>query len=226
MMNRNEFEKSLSHPCEFWEHKTALDVAGLIGLHVARMVDYNQKNPHHCYNLFAHSLHTVENIVESELLIKVAAFFHDIGKPDVAKEKDGRLVFYNHPAKSVAIAQPILKEMGYSLKEWQLICFWIENHDDFINWDLSLVDDIPRRPNMVEINIANLTRHIKKYSNAAVFKNYQPAYVWKGLIELCRADSSAQAELVFKDGNLVNSKKKKLFRVETIMCLMEKFFEN
>ena len=82
------------------------------------MVGYNQCNPHHCYDLFQHSLHAVERLSdEAGSLLRVAAFFHDIGKPDVAKKKDERLVFYGHAGKSAKIVKPILEKMGYSDKE-------------------------------------------------------------------------------------------------------------
>lgn len=58
------------------------------------MVDYDQRNPHHCYDLFLHVLHTVQFVgSNSPTPLLVAAFFHDIGKPYVAQEKQGRLVF-------------------------------------------------------------------------------------------------------------------------------------
>lgn len=63
MMTRQEFEKILENPdgVLFWLSKSKDEVHDLMGVEVAEMVDYNQCNPHHCYDLFAHTVHTVEN---------------------------------------------------------------------------------------------------------------------------------------------------------------------
>lgn len=106
------------------------------------MVKYDQKNPHHCYDLFEHSLRVVKNInsegITKEQLIKlkVAAFFHDIGKPVVVEEKNGRNGYYGHAKMSAQIAAQILPKLGYTPKETDEILFYIEHHDDFIKYRL------------------------------------------------------------------------------------------
>ena len=66
------------------------------------MVGFDQRNPHHCFDLLSHSFHTVESIqpraaslaaCERNLLL-CAAFFHDIGKIECATDRGDRLVFY------------------------------------------------------------------------------------------------------------------------------------
>ena len=136
-MTRNQMEQSLAEPLGFWLKRTAEEVNNLLGSEVSVMVDFDQRNPHHCYDLFMHSLYTVEGIKDTALvLLRVAAFFHDIGKPSVAMEKQGRLVFYGHAKKSAEIACSILKKIGYSDDEINEICFYIKHHDDFIAWVL------------------------------------------------------------------------------------------
>lgn len=64
MMTRNEFEKTLvaSDCMTFWLSKTKEEVSNLLGKDVASMVNFDQRNLHHCYDLFAHTVHTVENV--------------------------------------------------------------------------------------------------------------------------------------------------------------------
>ena len=113
MMNREIFEESLNQPLQFWRLKSKNEVRALLGEEVAQMVDYDQRNPHHCYDLFLHALHTVQFVgSNSPTPLLVAAFFHDIGKPYVAQEKQGRLVFYGHAQKSAEIARPLLHSLG------------------------------------------------------------------------------------------------------------------
>lgn len=52
MMNREIFEESLIQPLQFWSMKSKNEVRALLGEEVAQMVDYDQRNPHHCYDLF------------------------------------------------------------------------------------------------------------------------------------------------------------------------------
>lgn len=113
MMVREQFEHSLINPLLFWSLKTNDEVSVLIGEAAAVMVAFDQRNPHHSYDLFTHTLHTVAGVKETApAIMRVAAFFHDIGKPSVAMEKQGRLVFYGHAQKSAEIASPILREIG------------------------------------------------------------------------------------------------------------------
>ena len=105
MMTRKEFEKTLieSDCVTFWLSKTKEAVSDLLGEDVAKMVSFDQCNPHHCYDLFTHTVHTVENVrkrllssSKNSILLLVAAFLHDIGKVHTAKVKEGQLVFYGH----------------------------------------------------------------------------------------------------------------------------------
>lgn len=113
-----------------------------LGPTVTRMFGFDQKNSHHCYDLMEHTLRAVEAIKREDLTeeeftkLRVAAFFHDIGKPDVASfnEKTGQQVFYGHAAHSVEVAKPILEELGYSEDEIAEISFYIGHHDDFISY--------------------------------------------------------------------------------------------
>lgn len=113
---------------------------------VSRMVGFDQKNSHHCYDLWEHTLRTIEEIKKDDLTpdqlkkLRVAAFFHDVGKPDVAKfnKKTGQQVFYGHPKRSLEVAKPILKKLGYNQQEIQQLGFFIAHHDDFISYKTQL----------------------------------------------------------------------------------------
>ena len=132
-MKRIEFEDSLQNSVHCWRERSSVDVGKTLGNAVKNMVAFEQRNPHHCYDLFNHSLHTVDGIENTApALLRVAAFFHDIGKPVVAMEKQGRLVFYGHAQKSAEISAPILADLGYAPDEIDEICFYIAHHDDFV----------------------------------------------------------------------------------------------
>ena len=145
---RQQFEESLLRDdvVEYYLSKTPEELEAELGTEVARMVGFEQKNMHHCYDLWGHTLHTVEAVDTTGLTeeqakkLKVAAFFHDIGKPDVTgfNPKTEQQTFYNHAVHSVDIAKPILESLGYSESEINQIGFFIGHHDDFINYKPSL----------------------------------------------------------------------------------------
>jgi len=197
MIDRIEFEISLKSPIQFWGNMSRANVNHLLGPEVAQMIKYNQNNPHHCYDLFLHTLHTVENLGDSASdSLRIAAFFHDIGKPFVATQKYNRTVFYGHANKSAEIAHQLLLQMGYALYEIKRICFFIKHHDDFISWVLPSERYDRSNPYLIEISPLNLKSHIieamKEYS---CFETNELHQVWRELLLLCRADALAQSEI-------------------------------
>lgn len=222
-MMREQFEHSLINPLPFWSLKTKDEVSVLIGETTAVMVSFDQQNPHHCYDLFTHTLHTVAGIKENApALLRVAAFFHDIGKPFVAMEKQGRLVFYGHAQKSAEIASPILKEMGYSDAEVREICFYIKHHDDFISWVLPEEEYNHENKYLVPITKENMQKHIEKGLKKIDVDDFQPnKQSWENLLELCYADASAQADVVIQNGTIIDTKEHKLSKIKALKnCLM------
>jgi len=63
----------------------------------------------HCYDVFTHSLYACDAAPAESLLLRMAALFHDIGKPRVrAMDPEGRPTFYEHERVSAAMAEQIL----------------------------------------------------------------------------------------------------------------------
>lgn len=145
---RQQFEETLLRDdvVEYYMSKTPEELKAQFGPEVARMVGFEQKNAHHCYDLWGHTLYTVASVDTTGLTeeqakkLKVAAFFHDIGKPDVVgfNPKTKQQNFFNHAVHSVDIARPILEQLGYSKEEIAQIGFFIGHHDDFLNYKPSL----------------------------------------------------------------------------------------
>ena len=223
MMKKDEFERTLQNPLEYWGVKYSDEVRELLGAEVAVIVGYDQINPHHCYDLFMHSLHTVDELDDrSSLLIKTAAFFHDIGKPKVAMEKNGRLVFYGHAKRSSEITEPLLRLMGYEEDYIKTICFLINHHDDFISWVLPEEDYDHDNPYLVEITAENLSKHIESVREQNELPDRLYTFgLWKDLLCLCCADASSQAELVYMNGGLIDTKKHKLKKLNRLLNLLE-----
>ena len=226
-MDRIAFENSLLHPIDTWLGKSKEEIRRLLGDETARMAGYDQHNPHHCYSLLEHSLRTVDFLPENvSCLLRAAAFFHDIGKPASAKEKEGRLVFYGHALESARIAQKLLEELGYSAKEKNEICFYISHHDDFIPFRAPEEVLGAGNPHLKIISRNNIRDHLKKYETE--IREWNPPSVrtvWENLFLLCRSDIKAQAETVYQNGKIVNSRNKKLKKLDFIQKTAEEYWD-
>ena len=235
MMIRKEFEKTLITPdcVTFWLSKTKEEVSDLLGEVVAKMVEFDQCNPHHCYDLFAHTVHTVENVrkrllssFKDNILLLVAAFFHDIGKVHTAKAKEGRLFFYGHAKHSEKIARVILHQMGYVSDEIEEICFYISHHDDFISYVLPEEKYNRSNPYLIEITPENVQKH--KNSVESTFYSdcsWRWQEVWFNLIILCYADADAQNQKVYSGDKLIDSNQHKISKIAAIESIFASMYQ-
>ena len=205
-----------------------LEIEEFLGKDVANMVGFKQNNPHHCYDLFEHTLRVVEGInteglfLEDIIKLKVAAFFHDIGKPIVAMVKGDKTVFYNHAKESAKIAKDILIELDHNEDEIKRILFYIEHHDDFINFKRE--NEYWNRQNkfLKGINLKNVAQKLKESKNDSLIKyNFNPTEQdFDLLLRLCIADVSAQRETVWEYGKITDSKLNKVSRLTEVKNLI------
>lgn len=75
------------------------------------MIGFDQRSPHHAYDLFTHTAHVVEE-VPPELTLRWAALLHDVGKvPCFATDETGRGHFYGHAEVGAELADGILRRL-------------------------------------------------------------------------------------------------------------------
>lgn len=106
------------------------------------MVDFNQQNLAHQYDLWNHCLQTVVGLSKTidDDMVYLAAMLHDIGKPDcqIFDTKDGKvnMHYYGHPKRSMEIVRdeiiPLLTSKGEILSSDEQIrlLYYVEYHDD------------------------------------------------------------------------------------------------
>lgn len=64
---------------------------------------FEQNNPWHIYDVYEHTLHVVDG-VSNNIILRLAALFHDVGKPyTYTEDEHGIGHFYSHWVKSKAI---------------------------------------------------------------------------------------------------------------------------
>lgn len=216
-MDRNSFEKDLlsGNVTERYLNMSKDELANFFGEDILATVNFgSQNNANHQYDLFEHILRTVDSIdttglSEQDILnLKIAAFFHDIGKASVAtlNEKTGQTQFIGHAKKSAEIAGKILRDLGYDEQQMQEILLLIEHHDDFMPIENEEMANDTKR-------ISKIIANISKKSD-----NYLPTIsFFKKLARLCMADASAQKDVIEKNGDVVDTKQRRIKRLNDIV---------
>jgi len=105
------------------------DVLGVFWPEILPMVDFDQKNPHHCFDVWEHSLHAVE-AVPPEVELRCAALLHDVGKPlCFTVDEQGTGHFYGHGSISRDTAETMLRRLKCSNEFRETVVRLVEWHD-------------------------------------------------------------------------------------------------
>ncbi len=86
-----------------------------------------EQNSWHLYTVFRHTIETVEN-VPSRPILRLAALLHDIGKPRVREEVNGKYHFYNHESVSSSMSKEIMERLRFSREEIKKVTDLISLH--------------------------------------------------------------------------------------------------
>lgn len=91
-------------------------------------VDFHQNNPNHDKDVFNHILSVLDNTV-SKLELRLAALFHDIGKPNTFTLDDNKVGhFYEHHKESAKICREVMTRLKYSNKEIEYVSELVYYH--------------------------------------------------------------------------------------------------
>jgi len=102
------------------------------------MDGFEHKHPHHCYDVWNHTLAVINNIEEQDLELIMAALLHDIGKPFSYQDEEVRH-FHGHPEVSEQMARKILERLKYDQGFIQKVCYLVRTHDNKI--DINFLDN-------------------------------------------------------------------------------------
>lgn len=92
------------------------------------MLGFDQRSPHHAYDLYTHVAHVVAG-VPAELTLRWAALLHDIGKvPTFTQDETGRGHFYGHAPKGAEMAEEVLRRLKAPTALRQQVALLIEKH--------------------------------------------------------------------------------------------------
>lgn len=143
------------------------------------MLDFNQQNYAHQYDLWEHCLQTVAGLSKDidDDMVFLAAMLHDIGKPDCQTydTRDGKvnMHYYGHPQRSMEIVKnaiiPELLSKGEILSddEQRRLIYYVEYHDDRVSLrmkhlrrHLNMGVSLQAFQNLMRLQVADAKAHV------------------------------------------------------------------
>ena len=107
-----------------------LDDIGLLEIlfpELKQTQNVKQPEQYHDKDVYGHTMDVVDNI-KADLVLRMSALFHDIGKPQTQSINNGKISFINHESVSSDLAKQILGRLKYSADFIKKVCFLIQNH--------------------------------------------------------------------------------------------------
>ncbi|HEY7728535.1 MAG TPA: HD domain-containing protein [Candidatus Eisenbacteria bacterium] len=87
------------------------------------------QNRYHAYDVYFHTLHTCDAAPAGKPLVRLAALFHDVGKPRTrAEREDGEATFYNHQFVGAQMAEEAMTRLRFSREEIQRVAHLVREH--------------------------------------------------------------------------------------------------
>lgn len=97
------------------------------------MMETDQNNPHHLYNVGVHTVKVMEN-VPNDIVLRYTALLHDVGKPDTkTTDEEGVDHFYGHQELGAKIAQSVLRRLKLDNNTIASTVRLVKYHDVGIN---------------------------------------------------------------------------------------------
>lgn len=136
---------------------------------ITPMVGLDQCTPYHIYDVWEHTIRVVSGI-SPEPVLRLAALFHDIGKPSCfTKDEEGVGHFYGHPEVSTEMARRIMNRLKFDNHSKEKVLTLVRWHD--------------LRPEPTERSLRRVLVKLGK-------ENFD------GWIQIKRADNRAQSHIV------------------------------
>ncbi len=123
-INRILVEKS---PSKAFKMMDEINLSVKILPEVARLKSLEQPEKYHKDNVFTHTLKVLDR-TKDDIILRMAALLHDMGKYATYKKDSGRISFYGYDAESAKEAEVVLKRLKYSKEFIQKTILVIKNH--------------------------------------------------------------------------------------------------
>lgn len=97
---------------------------------LATTFGFDQRNPHHIYDVWTHTAHAVQAI-EADPVLRLTMLLHDVAKPACfTTDETGKGHFYRHPEKGAEMAEAILTRLKSDTATLENVVTLVRVHDD------------------------------------------------------------------------------------------------
>jgi poly(A) polymerase/tRNA nucleotidyltransferase (CCA-adding enzyme) len=87
------------------------------------------QNRYHAYDVYFHTLYTVDAAPPEKPVVRLAALFHDVGKPLTRVEREnGDATFYNHQFESARLAEEAMTRLRYGRETTERVVHLVRHH--------------------------------------------------------------------------------------------------
>ena len=94
------------------------------------LIGFQQNNPYHAYDVFDHTVHAIEKCESDDLVVRLAVFFHDFGKPHSYQDgEDDIRHFKGHGKVSAEITDSIMKRLRFDNETRNNVVELVYYHD-------------------------------------------------------------------------------------------------
>lgn len=116
-----------------------------------------QDSKYHDYDVFVHSIMSCDN-ANPDIVSRLAALFHDVGKPPTRKEEGNRITFHKHEIESHKLTRKFLARLKYdtSLKRQVLNLVRLHMYHFTREWTDSAIRRFIKKAGITEKDLENL----------------------------------------------------------------------
>lgn len=130
-----EFKKLILGKWAFKVIDKYKEVLGVFLPEILPMIGFEQKTKYHEFDVFTHTMKALDNSAVDEI-VRLAVFFHDIGKPDsLTVDSEGVYHFKGHAEESARYTDNILKRLKTDNVTRKTVCELISMHSEKIMSD-------------------------------------------------------------------------------------------
>lgn len=106
------------------------DVFSLFIPELKNMIGFKQNNPYHLYDVFEHTVHALKNCESQDMIVRLAVFFHDFGKPHSYQDgEDGIRHFKGHGRVSADMTDMIMRRLRFDNDTREKVVELVYYHD-------------------------------------------------------------------------------------------------
>ncbi|MCK4414993.1 MAG: HD domain-containing protein [Candidatus Eisenbacteria sp.] len=137
------------------------------------------QNRFHAFDVFRHSIYAADAAPRENLIVRMAALLHDIGKPQTAAERNGERTFYSHQLLGARQARRLLRRLRYSREEIDRVTHLVRHHMFYYQteWTDSAVRRFVRTvgldniPDLIAVRLADMAGNGRRSGDRTPLQN-------------------------------------------------------